>query len=48
MKIKYRLPDKRHDTCLFVGNLTTRQFKAVIEFLEYQGVYNYEYLGGGK
>jgi hypothetical protein len=47
MKIKYRLPNKKHDTCLTVGHLTIGQFSAIIDFLKFQGVENYEYIHKG-
>lgn len=43
MKIKYRLPNKKHDTCIVVTNMTQKQVGAIIAFLEHQKVYDFEY-----
>ena len=45
MKIKYRLPNKKHDTCIVISKMTQKQVGAIIAFLEHQGVYDFEYLG---
>ena len=47
MKIKYRMPDSKHDTCFIVGDLTGQEFEKILKFLAYHGVEDYEYIHKG-
>lgn len=43
MKIKYTMPNKKHPTHLFIGNMKIKQVEAVISFLDNQNI-NFEYV----
>lgn len=43
MKLKYQMPNKKHPTHLFIGNMKISQVSAIIDYLECQNI-DFEYV----
>ena len=47
MKIKCKMPNKKHPTHIIVGNMKINEVEAIITFLESQNI-NFEYVWSVK